>query len=159
VAAPNDGHFSLTVYMANPEHVPLHQKRTVHFQVITMGAALLSPAQGARFTSSDILVGYSPFGEAPAGSSVRVGIDGREAVDADLDGSFMLRGVSNGVHSVSVRLVDTSGETLGESGQVSVVVRSALTRRTLLGRSRRSQLLSAPRLGGNATLSSERVQY
>ncbi len=124
---PADGNYSLTMYMATPEHVPINTKKVVHFRVVTMGAVLLSPSANAIMPSTDLTISYSTFGDAPVGATAKVSLDGVEQEDGDSDGNVRFAGLSNGNHTVKARLAASDNSTLGDAEQVIVIVRSALT--------------------------------
>lgn len=127
VEAEHDGDHTMTVYMATPEHVPIGVKRIVHFKIITMGAVLLAPSREQTVTSNDVPVSYSMYGEPPADANVQILLDSQPVVlDSDRDGSVVLRGLTDGAHTVTVKLVDAANNQVGESGTVSFSVKSTL---------------------------------
>ncbi len=128
IAAPREGDHFLTVYMATPEHVVITQKYQVNFRIVTRGVIFLSPQAEANVTSSDLNVSYTSFGEIPASTRVILTLDeSSNFEDPDGDGNYVIRGLTDGSHSLRVWLMSADGVELGDGETRGFTIASTLS--------------------------------
>lgn len=128
VTVENDGHYTLTVWLADAQHFVINGKKTVSFIVETNGIVLIAPSNSEQLHTCDVIAQYSLYGDLPeAFNHVSYRVDGGDVQNEnDADGKIPLV-LGIGAHNIQIWMSDSSGNQLGDASLRSFIISTDLT--------------------------------